>query len=79
MPISTFPVDPRETLPMSVENMTFMLDRLHRDCSPLQYIRELTQNGIEAIEPVIDARPRLSTRTAVHSAPSVYGFEGPNL
>jgi hypothetical protein len=49
MPISTHPVDPRETLPMSVENMTFMLDRLHRDCSPLQYIREITQNGIEAM------------------------------
>lgn len=42
-------VDPRETLPMSVENMTFMIDRLHKDCSPLQFIRELTQNGIEAI------------------------------
>jgi hypothetical protein len=56
MPTSTFPVDPRETLPMSVENMTFMLDRLHRDCSPLQYIRELTQNGIEAIEALTPSR-----------------------
>src|SRR3990172_9003389 len=41
--------DTRQTLPMLVENMTFMLDRLHRDCSPLQFVRELTQNGIEAI------------------------------
>jgi hypothetical protein len=26
-----------------------MLDRLGRDCAPLQFIRELTQNAIEAI------------------------------
>jgi hypothetical protein len=26
-----------------------MLDRLGRDCAPLQFLRELTQNGIEAI------------------------------
>jgi hypothetical protein len=35
---------------MTVENMTFMIDRLHKDCSPLQFIRELTQNSIEAIK-----------------------------
>jgi hypothetical protein len=29
--------------------MGFMLDRLGRDCAPLQYLRELTQNSIEAI------------------------------
>lgn len=56
MPTSTSPVDPRETLPMSVENMTFMLDRLHLDCSPLQYVRELTQNGIEAIQALTPSR-----------------------
>lgn len=56
MPNSTLPVDPRETLPMAVENMTFMLDRLHLDCSPLQYIRELTQNGIEGIEALTPSR-----------------------
>ena len=37
------------TLPMTVKNMGFMLDRLGQDCSPLQYLRELTQNAIEAI------------------------------
>jgi DNA topoisomerase VI subunit B len=37
------------TLPMSVANTGFMLDRLGQDCSPLQYLRELTQNSIEAI------------------------------
>lgn len=38
-----------KTLPMSVANTGFMLDRLGQDCSPLQYLRELTQNSIEAI------------------------------
>jgi hypothetical protein len=33
---------------MNVTNITFMVDRLHRDCSPLQFVRELTQNAIEA-------------------------------
>lgn len=34
---------------MSVHNVGFLLDRLGQDCSPLQHLRELTQNGIEAI------------------------------
>jgi HSP90 family molecular chaperone len=46
---SVLPHDSRETLEMKVQNMTFMIDRLHKDCSPLQYVRELTQNSIEAI------------------------------
>jgi hypothetical protein len=29
--------------------MGFMLDRLGKDCAPLQFLRELTQNSIEAI------------------------------
>lgn len=41
--------DPRGTLPMTVQNMTFMIDRLHKDCSPLQFVRELTENAIEAV------------------------------
>lgn len=36
-------------LPMSVDKVGFLLDRLGQDCSPLQYLRELTQNAIEAI------------------------------
>ena len=39
----------RDTLPMSVANMTFLVNRLGEDCGPLQHIRELTQNAIEAI------------------------------
>jgi HSP90 family molecular chaperone len=35
---------------MGVANMTFLINRLGEDCSPLQYVRELTQNGIEAIK-----------------------------
>ncbi len=37
-------------LAMSVHNIGFLLDRLGQDCHPLQFLRELTQNGIEAIE-----------------------------
>jgi hypothetical protein len=39
----------KETLPLTVDNMGFMLDRLGLDCAPLQFLRELTQNSIEAI------------------------------
>lgn len=38
-----------DTLRMQVKNMGFLIDRLGEDCAPLQYIRELTQNAIEAI------------------------------
>ncbi len=37
-------------LAMSVHNIGFLLDRLGQDCHPLQFLRELTQNGIETIE-----------------------------
>ncbi|MCC6664989.1 MAG: hypothetical protein IT375_14650 [Polyangiaceae bacterium] len=37
------------TLDLSVDNTGFLLDRLGQDCAPLQYIRELTQNAIEAV------------------------------
>jgi hypothetical protein len=40
----------RHALPMSVDNVGFLLDRLGQDCSPLQFLRELTQNSIEAIK-----------------------------
>ena len=38
-----------DTLPMSVANMTFLVNKLGEDCSPLQFIRELTQNAIDGI------------------------------
>jgi hypothetical protein len=34
---------------MKVKNTGFLLDRLGEDCHPLQYLRELTTNAIEAI------------------------------
>jgi hypothetical protein len=34
---------------MTVNNTGFLLDRLGQDCAPLQYVRELTQNSIEAV------------------------------
>jgi hypothetical protein len=38
------------TLALRVSNVGFLLDRLGEDCHPLQFLRELTQNGIEAIQ-----------------------------
>lgn len=37
-------------LAMTVHNIGFLLERLGQDCHPLQFIRELTKNSIEAIE-----------------------------
>jgi hypothetical protein len=37
-------------LAMTVHNIGFLLDRLGQDCHPLQFVRELTRNSIEAIE-----------------------------
>jgi hypothetical protein len=51
----SFPIDrstPKSTdstLEMKVANMTFMLERLAQDCAPLQFIRELTENAIDAV------------------------------
>ncbi|HZT17504.1 MAG TPA: ATP-binding protein [Gaiellaceae bacterium] len=46
---SAAPVDDVDaTLEMSVDNITFMLERLGRDCDDVQFVRELTQNAIEA-------------------------------
>src|SRR5688572_24728841 len=41
-------VHSHDTLPMSVANMTFLVNKLGDDCAPLQFIRELTQNAIDA-------------------------------
>lgn len=38
-----------KTYPLRVANTGFLLDRLGEDCHPLQFLRELTQNAIEAI------------------------------
>ena len=37
-------------LPLAVQETGFLVDRLGQDCHKLQFLRELTQNGIEAIE-----------------------------
>src|SRR5688500_1710331 len=39
-----------KALPMTVDKVSFLLVRLGQDCSPLQYLRELTQNAIEAVQ-----------------------------
>jgi hypothetical protein len=38
------------TSPLRVENTAFLIEKLASDCAPLQYIRELTRNGIQAIQ-----------------------------
>lgn len=38
------------TLPLQVKNTGFLLDRLSQDCHPLQFLRELTHNSLEAIQ-----------------------------
>jgi hypothetical protein len=38
------------TLPITVANTGFLLDRMGEDCHPLQFLRELTQNSIESIQ-----------------------------
>lgn len=40
--------DPDQTMEMKVANLGFLLDRLGEDCDDLQYLRELTQNSLEA-------------------------------
>lgn len=37
------------TLEMSVHNVGFMVDRMGKDCGPLQFLRELTQNSVQGI------------------------------
>ena len=39
----------QKTLPLTVDNTGFLLDRMGQDCHPLQFLRELTQNSIESI------------------------------
>ena len=38
------------TTPMTVGDTGFIVDRMGQDCAPLQFLRELTQNAIEAIQ-----------------------------
>ena len=35
---------------MKVDNTAFLIERLAKDCAPLQYVRELTENSIQAIQ-----------------------------
>lgn len=50
MSTSTAGVPASDMLPMTVAKMGFLVDRLNRDCAPLQFLRELTKNAIEGIE-----------------------------
>ncbi len=52
--------DHGRTLKMGVMNTGFLLDRLGQDCAPLQYLRELTQNSIEAIQATPEGRGQVA-------------------
>src|SRR5262245_8588861 len=44
-------VRPMATLKaMEVDNIDFLIERMGQDCGPNQYLRELTQNAIEAVQ-----------------------------
>jgi hypothetical protein len=52
----TFPLEKKvqmtdKTAPIQFDNVAFIVDKLGKDCAPLQFLRELTQNSIEAIGP----------------------------
>ena len=40
---------PSNFLPMNVAEPSFLVDRLGQDCRPEQFLRELTENAIEAV------------------------------
>lgn len=54
------------TLPLTVREIGFLLDRLGADCHPLQFLRELTQNAIEAIARTGKAGDVVWDRDEVH-------------
>ena len=35
---------------MTADNVSWGVDLMHKECAPLQYLREFTENGIQAIE-----------------------------
>ena len=45
-----------QTMELEVENASFMLDTLGKDCEPLQFLRELTENGLQAVLATPEAR-----------------------
>jgi hypothetical protein len=46
----TRPTHAAPTLELRVRNMSFLLERLGRDCAPDQFVRELTVNAIQAVQ-----------------------------
>ena len=38
---------------MTADNVSWGVDLMHKDCAPLQYLREFTENGIQAIEQAV--------------------------
>ena len=45
-----------QTMELEVENASFMLDTLGKDCEPVQYLRELTENAVQAVNATGEAQ-----------------------
>jgi len=41
---------PMAIQPMKVDNTTFLIQKLAADCAPMQFVRELTENAVQAIQ-----------------------------
>lgn len=50
---------PTSTMELEVENASFMLDTLGKDCEPLQFLRELTENAIQATQAIPGRRGKV--------------------
>lgn len=49
----------KNTLLLQVRDVGFLLDRLEEDCHPLQFLRELTQNVIEAMRKTSEGKGQI--------------------
>jgi hypothetical protein len=77
------------TVRMTVANMGQLLERIGGDCAPLQFVRELTENAIQAIEALpgksgeivwdIDAASTLNGRRKLAIIDTGIGMSGPEM
>jgi hypothetical protein len=49
-----------KTLPAGIQNTAFLIDKLAAECPPVQFIREFTANGIDAITALPEPRGQIT-------------------
>lgn len=79
----------RSTVRMTVANMGQLLERIGGDCAPLQFVRELTENAIQAIEALpektgevvwdLDEASTLNGRRKIAIIDTGIGMTGPEM